>query len=566
MKNKQFKQLYKLLKTEKSHAGFTLMELLIGLVMSTVVIAGLGLGLYQLTKTTRDESFNITARNEASRTVEFISDELRSAQSIEVDNSIGPTGNLTNTTDGVAQDYTLPTNTTNGIPRLALQIPGVTQRVIYTVAKPNTNSTWKGPLVLYRWGPNLDNNGEYTDSDNTTNWVNEPLIDGLDDSTQTVSCGGVDEDYEGFFACIVDDDGDGIVEDGLTDTNGDGLVNLIDGDGIENDSIDDNDGLAITAQLYFTSEIDSDNIYTAETQAVARARVRDTDQAETEEETPLRFRTLAAEYSLGIRGGTASCNGSSSWTMRTDFINDPNLNNTNSYTPHTWIHDPERQGQPININTSDKLTIASIPIGYSSCTGTILSRGNENLDNTDTTHEKAGDGSVWTPKAGVESSDFTIDFSDPTTFNGNKESNSSYDNPDIGVDHVKVYKKGSTLADYDGYDDDTSDGNAGESSLGEFLASKGYAVLDGSTYRLVNDSDDLSTNPYLSTDPNAYPTLNILEDKERIIAVEIGQVQADGTSLITFPDGTDNPGFDMQDSVFILSTDKFDYDFPDGAF
>ncbi len=563
MKNKQFKQLYKLLKTEKSDAGFTLMELLMGLVMSTVVIAGLGLGLYQLTRTTRDESSKMTARNEASRTIEFISDELRRAQSIVVDNSPANIAAL-------APNYPF---LAGGNVRLALDLPGVDERIIYAVAPPQAGSSWNGPLVIYRWGPPFDANGEYTNPDNPGDWQNRALIDDLDNSNQTIpDCNGITS-YQGFFACMIDDDDDGIVEDGLTDTNGDGLVNIIDGDGIENDSEDDVDGLTITAQLYFATQIDIDNVYTAETQAVARARDRDTDAALDLDDAILRFKTLAAEYSLGTMGGGAICDGKTTWTMRTEFINDGNLGNAgysgSGGQPTQWIHDPDRQGQPIKIDTSAPLTIASIPIGYSSCTGPILSRGNEDLgeetyfdeDDFDGDgdkselhpnypYEKVSPYTSWTPKAGIESSDFTIDFSDPTTFNGNKEGYPSYDNPDVGVDHVKVYKKGSTIADYDGYDDNDGDGNPGETSLGEFLASKGYAVLDGTSYRLVNDADYA-----------ADPTLNILEDNERIIAVEIGQA-INGPTI----DGVDNPGFDMQDSVFILSTDKFDDEFPASDF
>ena len=563
MKNNQFKQLNKIIKSRKSHAGFTLIELLSGLIMSTIVVAGLGFGLYQLTKITRDEGNKITARNEILRAREFISDELRRAQQIQVDNSIG---NLNDA--AVAPDYNLPSGAIpNDTAILALQMPGVTQRIIYSVAPPQTGSPWKGPLVIYRWGPNMNSNGEYTDPNDTTDWKNKALMDGVDNVPVSTNdtCNGSTVNFTGFFACIEDDDGDGIVEDGLTDTNGDGVVNLIDDDGIENDSVDDNDGFAITAKLYFANDIDiayedTDNRYVADTQVVARARARNTNAAEEEETSPLSFKTLAAEYSLGPRGGGAECNGKSSWTMRTDFINDPNLNSDSSYSPKTWIHDPDRQGQPINIDTNHKLTIASIPIGYGPCTNSsmILSRGNETADDTTSTHTKAGDGSVWVPKDDdndgnydFETSDFTIDFSDPTTFNGDDESDSSYDNPDPGVDYVRVYKKGSTLADYAGYDDDP-DTPGGEDSLGEFLAAKGYAVPNGTTpdgkitYRLVNDSDYA-----------ANPTLNILGEKERLIAVEIGQALVGDKIPGSGDPGVPNPGFDLQDSVFILSTEKF---------
>ena len=533
MKNNQFKQLNKIIKPRKSHAGFTLIELLSGLIMSTIVVAGLSFGLYQLTKITRDEGNKIKARNEILRAREFVADELRRAQSVEVGDSAG---NLTNLAT-VAPSYAVPSG---GTPRLALEIPGVDERIIYSVAPPPTGSSWDGPLVIYRWGPPFDANGEYTNANNVGAWQSRALIDNVDDSDQTVICNGNNNTYKGFFACAIDEDAD---------------------------------GFAITAQLYFTSDIEianGDNTkYEANTQVVARARTRNTNAAEEAEGSPLSFRTLAAKYSYGIMG--FECGGEGAWTMRTDFINDPNLDSGTSYTPKTWIHDPDRQAQPISINTDHKLTITSVPFRppSDSCdsplgTSGILSRGNKNdasptVDESTTTHQKLGDGSIWTPIPGVVSSDFTIDFSrdngtddngtdiikgDPTTFNGDNESG-TYNNPNIpGVDHVKVYKNDSVIEYLPGYDDDPDPGTpSGEQSLADFLVEKGYAELSSGEYKIIN-----------------------LEENERIIAVEIGQLQEDGTSLITLPDGDPNPGFDLQDNVFILSTDKFKQKFPDDAF
>ncbi|MGK7892097.1 MAG: PilW family protein [Xenococcus sp. (in: cyanobacteria)] len=580
MENKQFKPLYKLLKKGKSNSGFTLIELLAGLVMSTIVVVGLGYGLLQLTQVTRDEAEKVTARTETSRAMTFIADEMRRAQTVEVDNS---TSNI----NSVATSYNAPTQiNTDTFPntvRLALDIPGVPERIIYSVAQPDNNSQWTGPLAIYRWGPHFEDNGEYSNANDPSAWDNLVLIDGLDDSEQFVDCGTVEDvPYRGFFACIVDDDGDGVTEDGLTDNNEDGQLNFDDDDDIENDSIDDVDGVSVTAQLYFANGLEhgyNNENYQAKTQVLARARVSDPDQAEKAETDPVSFKTLGAEYSLGTIGG-AECNGKSAWTMRTDFINDPNLGNDEAYTPRTWIHDPDRQGQQIHINTKHKLTISSIPFippaDSGSCSGNILSRGNETgVDETSATHEKKGDGSDWTPIDDdddpdngylYETSDFTIDFNKPETYNGFE----GIDNPDPGADHVRIYKKGSTIEyikdgqeiTLDGYDDDsTGTPDDGEYSLGEFLAYKGYAVETATAgkYRLVTEDDLVNgdDNPVYNsvTNPDAAKKLFKLEDKERIVAVEIGQVEIGPM----FEDGTTyNPGFDLQDNVFILSIDEFD--------
>ena len=255
MRNKQFKQLYKLLKADKSNSGFTLIELLSGLIMSTVVVVGLSYGLVQLTRATRDESNKVTARNESARAIEFISDELRRAQNVVDINAAG---------------FTSPTGSVNVADiRLALNIPGLADPVIYFVVPANDD--WQGDLVINRWGPPLNGNGDY----GTGAWGVEPLLDGLDDTNQTADCNGTNVPYQGFFACRRPD--------------------------------------GITAQLYFSSEIDIANTnydqqYKADTQVVARARVRNTNNAQAAAGSPISFKTLGAEYSLGTIGG-ASCNG-----------------------------------------------------------------------------------------------------------------------------------------------------------------------------------------------------------------------------------------------------------------
>ena len=504
MINKQFKQLYKLLKADKSNSGFTLIELLSGLIMSTIVVVGLSYGLVQLTRATRDETNKVTARNESTRAIEFISDELRRAQNVvDLTGFASPTGSVN------AADI-----------RLALNIPGLDDPVIYFVVPANDN--WQGDLVINRWGPPLGNDGDY----GTGAWGVEPLLDGLDDATQTADCNGTNVSYQGFFACRRPD--------------------------------------GITAQLYFSSEIDiantdDDKQYKADTQVVARARVRNTNNAQPAAGNPISFKTLGAEYSLHTRSNAESanptkCNGKTTWTMRTDFINGDNIT--------TWIHDEDRQGQQINVNPNNNLQIASIPIGNGSCSGTPdepISRGNKNETKDSDIYTNPGGGNPWTfDSSAVQVSEFTIDFNDYLTFNGNTEDDpndsNNHNDPNIpGVEHVKVYKQGSIISDINGllgYDDNTGDTFDAEDSLGKFLWKKGYAIIDNGKYRIVKEGD----TKVQSTDPD----LVFLKHTERIIAVEIGQVQNDGTALKTLQNNEPNPGFDLQDNVMLFSMDKFE--------
>ena len=559
MKNKEF---YKLLKKNKfkPNSGFTLTELLVGLIMSTIVIAGLGWGLMQILRTTKTETSKIASRSETSRAFNFIADEVKAAQTIEVDMSstnlsIKDDTSTPDINEEVAPDFELPDG---GEVRLALRVPNVSQRIIYFVAPPKNSSPWKGPLVIYRWGPGLDSDGNYiTDStsasrvNNPTGWKNEALIDGVSNESLTASCDadgdGTAEDvsYKGFYACVVDDDGDGVTEDDATiDTNGDGVVDAKDGA--------DTDGVSITAQLYFAAETEDAGVYKTDSQVVARARVAPLRKPGTRELTPVYFESLRPQYGRNINNDPDTpC-----WTVRNDFgqgsdptalpdSDDPNrLQNT-----MTWIHEENRQPQPLNIDRSKPFTIVASAFG--GLNPVCLARGNKYQrvwdddtesyrfvdSNPDDDIEYTEDDTLKIPADGSEQIHtyehkvwHTIDFSDPDTFNGNETSNADVDRSaaenspaegTVGAGEVRVYRNGDSVDDFLGYDADNT-GDRDQDSIKQFLIDEGY-VSDGKL---------------------------VLEPNQRIISFEIGQ-DNEGTEKAP------NPGFDLQDNIFLMTSDAF---------
>ena len=582
MRNKEFQKLLKKNKS-KSNSGFTLTELLVGLFMSIFVIGALGFGLMTVLRTTQSETSKVAARNETSRALDFITDEMRSAQSIEVDMSD------TNIDALGGSDYTSKKKSGADV-RLALNIPGVTAApVIYSVA-PNT-SPWKGPLVIYRWGPNLNANGNYTDPTDTTDWRNQALVDGISDVAQTVACGGNNITYAGFYACVIDDDGDGVTEN--ADSNNDGFVlkvsRDIDGDGtaesadtatvdvnsdskVDSEDLDmnqdgeidakdnaDSDGKAITAQLYFTGGTKTadgaDSTYSADTKAVARARVAPLRKPGLSATKLLEFKSLPFNYGRDIDPNT-SC-----WTVRNDFGqgNDPTARpgSDNELTNvMTWIHEDNRRPQPLNIDTSQPLTIVASAFG--GLNDICIARGNrhkriwDSVNNEYRYVDSAGnaidpntdDGSFRVAADGTEDIHtyehkvwHTIDFSDHDTFNGSDSTLSDPSNVSrdaaanspaegtAGAGDVKIFKSGDTITDsvdYEGYDADNNE-DRDQSSLETLLQSQGYADDSGRV---------------------------VLEPNQRIIVFEIGQ-DVEGT------DASPNPGFDLQDTIFIMTSDAF---------
>ena len=637
MKNKEF---YKLLKKNKfkPNSGFTLTELLVGLIMGTIVIAGAGWGLMNILRTTRTETNKTASRNETSRAFNFIADEVKAAQTIEVDMSstnlsIEDDASTPDINEEVAPDFELPDG---GEVRLALRVPNVSQRIIYFVAPPKNSSPWKGPLVIYRWGPGLNSDGNYITKstsasrvDNPAGWKNEALIDGVSNESQTASCDadgdGTAEDinYKGFYACIVDDDDDGVTEnadsnndgfvlkenedidnDGVTenadtatiDVNGDGIIDSDDLDMNEDGVVDskdnaDDDGVSITAQLYFAAETGDAGIYKTDSQVVARARVAPLRKPGTKELTPVYFESLAPQYGRYIDGNNKKrpC-----WTVRNDFgignaydpdtetpTGDPRFDpdSTNSEQKRkafqntmTWVHEDNRQPQPISLDKSKPFTMVASAFAAENPDGQdfaqCLARGNrykqklvsidndgsnavyqsvdENGSDVDADNRVAANGAekihtyeekVWHtiefPKAG--DSDTEIEEK-RATYNGNSD-----DNPDVkGDGTVYIFKEGSEVPDVGGYDVD-NDGiyepNAGDQpSLRDFLKDPNQ---DG------NDNDAY-------VDDDGYIIEGKLKPNQRIVTFEIGQNSKfldDGT--------TPNPGYDFQDNMFIMTSDAF---------
>lgn len=490
------KKIKKFLKKNQHNSGFTLTELLVGLFMSIFVTGALGFGLYQIMSATAREKAKTDARNEASRAVEFISDELRRASAIEP-------GIPSGSTFSAAAGQTVV---------LALEIPGQNDSIIYYLE--NSSGNWQGPQVLYRWGPPLDGNGQYTDN----NWQNEALIDGIDDTTVADSSGICDAGDsltpatpKGFYACV------------------------------------NNNRTA--AQIFLTGGIDTDNIagndsnYTAQTQAVARAKDVNVNNAEATPNAANTVRSLEADM---------ICNPpNESWTMRMDFDTDPYDGNIDNAV--RWIHEEGRQFQPIEIGLND-LNIYSSPIENPSC----LSIGNpgataaDNLSTltTNVSYSIEFQESLGDNPPRPDNSNFW------KTFNGDNSDN-NYNNPNVDPSgKVIVLKNGSVLDPnvteidttstvaaaplYGGYDYDGDPNTESRPSLGDFLVAKGLAVAEGDSF-----------------------VISGLEPDQRIIAFEIGQDDNGFGENDTNGNNEAHPGFDLQDNVIVMRHDVFDDDHGD---
>ena len=315
MRNKEFQKLLKK-NQSKSNSGFTLTELLVGLFMSIFVIGALGFGLTTVLQATQRENSKTAARNENSRALDFISDEIRSARTIDTDATNA--GTSFSSTD-------LSGNTKKVI--LALDIPEIASsatasargRIVY-YTKSDGNGSWKGPLVLYRWGPPLRANGDYNIAGT---WQEEALLDGIDNTSVTSACPTgtttTPTTPQGFYACI-------------TGTN--------------------------TAQLFLTGQTKIasgvNDTQTNDSQVVTRARIRAANATDV-------FNSI--DWSVKGLGGKYNCDGTISWDMKTEFYNDPTQKTEWTQNADTG----NKQPQPIEIDPTKQLTITSTPEGAAGC-------------------------------------------------------------------------------------------------------------------------------------------------------------------------------------------------------
>jgi len=186
-------------------AGFTITEVLLAGLMMLIAVLVAGIGLINLLRSNYRANADSEIRNNLNRTLEFVSDEVRRARIIAQ-------------TEAAIKTTQVPG--WKEIPKaravLAFQIPDPSnpvalnplpnQIVYYTSAPKDTKDSWTGPQVLWRFGPNLDANGNYTTPDKINTWIRSPVTDMLAEAAVNPSCpedfNKISDPPQGFFACV----------------------------------------------------------------------------------------------------------------------------------------------------------------------------------------------------------------------------------------------------------------------------------------------------------------------------------------------------------------------------
>ncbi|MDJ0661905.1 MAG: hypothetical protein QNJ42_20830 [Crocosphaera sp.] len=158
----------KLLQKYRPSAGWTLAELMIAAAMTLVVIMVAGFGLVTILRENKVANATGEMQYDLNRATEFISEEIRSAKTIE-----------TKMIDINDNAKTFLAKYPGKTPILALKIDGIYERVVYYVDEVADDEIWRGPAVIRRFGPDFDENGNH-DEDlvrNPDKWKSTALVD-----------------------------------------------------------------------------------------------------------------------------------------------------------------------------------------------------------------------------------------------------------------------------------------------------------------------------------------------------------------------------------------------------
>jgi len=180
-------------------AGFTITEVLLAALMMLIAVSVAGIGLINLLRSNYRANADSEIRNNLNRTLEFVSDEVRRARIIAQTEAAIVTTEVSDWKKPGAQAV------------LAFQIPNpsnpnnlLVQQIVYYTRKPENSLT--GPRVLWRYGPDLDANGNYITPDKIDTWIRSPVTDMLAAAAVNPSCpddfNEISDPTQGFFACV----------------------------------------------------------------------------------------------------------------------------------------------------------------------------------------------------------------------------------------------------------------------------------------------------------------------------------------------------------------------------
>jgi prepilin-type N-terminal cleavage/methylation domain-containing protein len=204
---------------DRKDLGFTLIEIMLALSITGIVLTLAGGGLFALMNADRRSQIETTDRLELEQALSFISDEIKMSQQIAT--------SLPVKNNSKSSEFKAASGSTEIQPVLILNpapSSGLIDPIVYYLANPPKRSVWVGSRVIYRWGPTLLQNGNYSDGrghdlatitrGSAVEYYNEVVVDRIGDRISTEPNSNCDNNYIavpnavdrlGFYTCIATD-------------------------------------------------------------------------------------------------------------------------------------------------------------------------------------------------------------------------------------------------------------------------------------------------------------------------------------------------------------------------
>jgi hypothetical protein len=169
---------------KSSNRGASLPEVLVGAALITTMVAAAGYGLSNMVTASTASNARSDKRAEQNRSLDFVAAEIRESSRLVIN---AQTAANPSSPSGVTPTYAFSPSGSGAIKVLMVNVPTAPVPVVYYVAAPPAGS-WKGPRVLYRWGPSFDAaTGNYSNATTPATWTNEVLIDNIPTASAATS-------------------------------------------------------------------------------------------------------------------------------------------------------------------------------------------------------------------------------------------------------------------------------------------------------------------------------------------------------------------------------------------
>nr|WP_308417757.1 hypothetical protein [Microcystis aeruginosa] len=175
-------------------AGFTITEVLLAGLMMLIAVLVSGIGLINLLRSNYLANADSEIQNNLNRTLEFVSDDLRRAIII-ANSEIAITSTKVPTGARAVLAFQIPDPNNPSLP--------LGEQIIYYTQNRQAGDSLTG-LVLWRYGPNLDANGNY----DINSWQHSPVTDMLAAAadnpcpTSFNRIPAASSAVEGFYTCV----------------------------------------------------------------------------------------------------------------------------------------------------------------------------------------------------------------------------------------------------------------------------------------------------------------------------------------------------------------------------